>query len=196
MTSPMPRSASSPRLPYVPDPPADERVREAFDRLRRHWPGAPVLNLYRLLGWSPGLIGPWLAFAQALRFRTAVPPRLRELMIVRSGQLLDAPYEWQHHQVAALAEGVTPAQIDALAQWPSSCLFDAGERAVLALAEETALGPGASEATVRELQAHFTVEQVAELVIIAGFYAGVGRIVNSLDVPVEPGFESMLPRER
>jgi 4-carboxymuconolactone decarboxylase len=32
-------------------------------------------------------------------------------------------------------------------------------------------------------------------VIIAGFYAAVGRIVNSFDIELEPGYESLTPRD-
>lgn len=188
-------SAPSPRLPFVPENPGDPRVQEIFDRLRQRWQGAPVLHLYRLLGWAPGLVGPWQEFAHALRFRVSAPARLRELMVVRSGQLMEAEYEWKHHWVAALDEGVSLEKLQALDHWRGSELFDAEERAVLALAEDTATTKGASEPTMTELKARFPTEQVAELVITACFYTGVSRIINSLAVPPEPGFESMVPRD-
>ncbi|MGH8766245.1 MAG: carboxymuconolactone decarboxylase family protein [Burkholderiales bacterium] len=186
---------SAPRLPYVPEQPQDPRVGEVFARLRKQWQGAPVLNLYRLLGWAPGLVGPWLEFGRALRFQVSASAKLRELLVVRSGQLLDAEYEWKHHWVAAKDAGVTDEKLHALSDWKASALFDAEERAVLALADETAQGRGASEETLRVLKSLFPNEQVVELVIVAGFYAGVARIVNSLSVPIESGFESMVPRQ-
>ena len=183
------------RLPFVPEDPDDPRVKEVFERLRRRWQGAPVLHLYRLLAWAPGLLAPWMDFAHALRFKTATPAALRELMIVRSGLLQEAEYEWKHHWAAALEEGVSENKLQALADWRTSGLFDDVERAVISLAEDTALGRGASEETMNALKSRLPNEQVAELVIIAGFYAAVGRIVNSFAVPLEPGFESMTPRD-
>lgn len=183
------------RIPYVPDPAPSAAVQEVFERLRRRWQGAPVLNLYRLLGWSPGLVGPWLDFSSALRFKLAISPQLRELMIVRSGQLLGADYEWKHHWAIALEEGVPEQKLQALPAWQTSGLFDDAERAVLALADDTAHGAGASEATMRALAAHFPKDEVMEFVVTAGFYAGVARIINSLQVPLEPGFEAMTPRD-
>ena len=183
------------RLPFVPEEPDDPRVQEVFDRLRRRWQGAPVLHLYRLIGWAPGLLGPWMDFAHAMRFKTAAPAALRELMVVRSGLLLGAEYEWKHHWVAAREEGVSEEKLHALDQWRTSDLFDAAERAVLALADDTAHGAGASQETMDALKALLPNEQVVELVMIAGFYAGVARVVNSLGVPIEPGFETMAPRD-
>jgi len=184
-----------PRIPYVSDSPDDPQVRAAFDRLRQRWQGAPVLNLYRLVGWAPGLVGPWLDWSSALRFKVEAPAGLREIMVVRSGQLLGADYEWKHHWVLAREAGVAEDKLQALADWQGSALFNADERAVLALADDTALGKGASEATMRELAMRFPNRQVVELVVTASFYAGVSRIINSLAVPIEPGFESMSPRD-
>lgn len=183
------------RLPFVPEDPDDPVVKETFDRLRRRWQGAPVLHLYRLIGWAPGLLTPWMDFAHAMRFKTQAPAPLRELMVVRSGQLLGAEYEWKHHWVAALEEGVPEEKLHALQQWRTSDLYSDVERAVLALADETALGTGASEATINDMKAHLPLQQLTELVMMAGFYCGVARVVNSLDVPIEPGFESMAPRD-
>lgn len=183
------------RIPYVPEQPDDPRVRDVFERLRKRWQGAPVLNLYRLIGWAPGLLGPWMDFAHAMRFKTATPAALRELMVVRQGQLLRAEYEWKHHWVAAREEGVPESQLQALDDWSASTLFSATERAVLALAEDMGAGQGASQHTMDALTACLPNEQVVELVMISGFYAGVGRVINSLGVQIEPGFETMIPRD-
>jgi 4-carboxymuconolactone decarboxylase len=183
------------RLPFVSEEPADPVVRDVFERLRRRWKGAPVLHLYRLIAWAPGLLPPWMDFGHAMRFKTAAPAGLRELMVVRSGRLLRAEYEWQHHWAAALEEGVSEEKLLALDDWRASSLFDAAERAVLALADDTAVGTGASEETMRNLQQHLSTQQVAEMVVMACYYSCVGRVVNSLGVPLEPGFESMTPRD-
>lgn len=183
------------RIPYVPGVPADPRVQAVFERLRQRWQGAPVLNLYRLIGWAPGLVGPWLEFSSALRFRVTTPAHLRELMIVRSGQVLGAEYEWKHHWTIAREAGVPEEKLHALAAWRTSALFDPAERALLALADETAAGSGASDSTMRELASRYSNEEVVEFVMTAGFYAGVARIINSLAVPLEADHESMTPRD-
>lgn len=187
--------ASGPRIPYVPEAPDDPRVRAVFERQRRRWQGAPVLNLYRVLGWAPEVVSAWLEFSSALRFRVTTPAALRELMIVRSGQLVGAEYEWRHHWTIALEAGVPESKLRGLAGWRASDAYDDDERALLALADDTALGNGATEATMRELAARFTHEAVVEYVVTAGFYAGVGRILNSFAVPLEPDHGSMTPRD-
>lgn len=183
------------RLPFVSEEPEDPRVRDVFERMRKRWQGAPVLHLYRLIGWAPGLLDAWMGFGHALRFKTVTPAALRELMVVRSGQVQDCEYEWKHHWAAALEEGVPEQKLLALSGWRTSALFDDIERAAIALAEDTAAGTGATKQTMSALRAHLPNEQVVELVIIASYYCCVGRVANSLGVPLEAGFETMTPRD-
>ncbi|NYT26157.1 carboxymuconolactone decarboxylase family protein [Alcaligenaceae bacterium] len=183
------------RLPFVPENPDDPRVKAVFDQLQERWKDAPILHLYRLIGWAPGLLAPWMGFAHAIRFKTVVPAALREIMVVRSGMLLGAEYEWKHHWVAALEEGVPEEKLLALNEWRNSSLYSDAERAVLALADDTAHGTGASQETMDALKALLTTEQLTELVIMAGFYSGVARVINSLGVPLEAGYESMMPQD-
>ncbi len=94
-----------------------------------------------MLGTAPELFRGWLDFAWPLRLNAKTPRLLRELMILRGAQLSGTAYEWAHHLPMATEAGVSEAQIDALANWRDSDLFDADARAVLQLAEEVTRGP-------------------------------------------------------
>jgi len=94
-----------------------------------------VLHLYQMLLHSPPLAEGWLAYLTAVRHKLTIGGALRELIIMRVAQLNGAPYEADQHQPIALQEGVTPAQLDALASWAGADCFDATERAVLRLTD-------------------------------------------------------------
>ena len=47
------------------------------------------------------------------------------------GRILDAAYELNQHRPLGLACGIGAAQIDAMAEWRTSGLFDARQRALL-----------------------------------------------------------------
>ena len=94
-----------------------------------------VLHLYQMLLHSPPLAEGWLAYLTAVRHRLGIGGALREMIIVRVAQLNGAPYEADQHKPIALKEGVTPAQLDALASWELAGCFDATERAVLRLTD-------------------------------------------------------------
>ena len=63
------------RLPMVDPDSRDPVLQPVFERLKKRW--GTVLNLYRVLGWSPPLVKAWGAFAWSLRFELGVSRRLR-----------------------------------------------------------------------------------------------------------------------
>src|SRR6185369_13025763 len=95
-------------------------------RLEALW-GTPP-NLYRALANHPALVAAWTEFSKMLRHDTRTPRALRELVILRGGQLMGSEYEWAQHLPMARKAGVTEAQIEALAGWRSSKIFSDKEK--------------------------------------------------------------------
>jgi len=185
-----------PRVPLLPDHPEDPTAKALFDQVRAaRGPDFHMPHLYRVLGTAPEMFRAWLDFAWPLRLNAKTSRPLRELLILRGAQVAGTGYEWAHHLPMAIAAGVSDAQINALANWRASDLFDACERAVLQLAEEVTRGPSASEATVVQLKAcGFDDAAVVELVLTASFYVCVSRFLQTMDVELEPGYEEYLAR--
>jgi len=178
------------RLQMVSTEPEDPALRQMFDEVRAR--GIALPNLYRVLGNAPPLLRAWLDFAWPLRLQAKTPRGLRELLILRGAQLSGARYEWVHHVAMARSAGVTQAQIDALAGWEHSALFDAREQAVLRLAEEVTRGPGAEPACIEALrQQAFSDADIVELTLTASFYVCVARLLQSLDVELEEGLKDV-----
>lgn len=94
-----------------------------------------VLHLYQMLLHSPPLAEGWLNYLTAVRQKLSLSGALRELVIMRVAVLNGAPYEALQHAPIALQEGLTQAQLDALAEWQGSPLFNDTERAVLRLTD-------------------------------------------------------------
>jgi alkylhydroperoxidase family enzyme len=185
-----------PRVPLLPEHPEDPAAKALFEQVRAaRGPDFHMPYLYRVLGTAPEMFRGWLDFAWPLRLKAKTSRPLRELLILRGAQVAGTAYEWAHHVPMAKAAGVSDAQIDALANWPGSDLFDANERAVLQLAEEVTRGPSASEATVVQLKAcGFDDAAVVELVLTASFYVCVSRFLQTMHIELEPGYEAHLAR--
>ena len=171
------------RLQMVSTDPADPAIKQMFDEVRAR--GIALPNVYRVLGLAPPLLRAWLDFAWPLRLEAKTPRPIRELLILRGAQVSGARYEWVHHTAMARSAGVTQAQIDALAAWEQSALFDAREQAVLRLADEVTRGPGASAACIDALKQHFSAAEIVELTLTASFYVCVARFLQSMDVELE-----------
>jgi len=160
-------------------------------RLEELW-GKPV-NLYRALGNHPALVAAWTEFANAIRHDSRTPRALRELMILRVGQMERSEYEWAQHLRMARKAGVREAQIAALAAWRDSPEFDAREKAALLLTEAMVRCQVPDE-VAREVKRHFDDAQYVELTLTAGFYAMVVRMLESLRVELDDDIRDYSPR--
>src|SRR5215470_14033923 len=90
-----------------------------------------LLNVYKLLLHSPPLAETWLDHVGAVRWKTALSGRLRELLVIRIAHVNGIGYVLaQHVPALALAEGVSVAECDALKDWRKAS-FSAAERAAL-----------------------------------------------------------------
>ena len=177
------------RLPLLGLEPADEITAAVFETFRQE--GRDPIALYRVLAHSPPMLRAYAGLARGLRYDAATPRALRELMILRTAQLTGSDYEWAHHRAMAAANGVPDEQVDALAAWRSSTLFDGRERAALRCAEEIH-DVALSDEAFAELEHELGPPATIELVLLAAFYEAVARLIQALGLEVEPAYQAYL----
>jgi alkylhydroperoxidase family enzyme len=176
--------------PTPPEPWAGDRSVLSLPRLegdlgrRVAGLGARQVNLYRSLAHTPDLLDAWIDWAWALREKCSTPRSLRELMILRTAVVMRSGYEWHQHVVMAEQAGVSREQVEAIAAWQTSELYSEPERAALMLTDAMLTGQ-VPDAVHDELARHFTEPERVELVLTAGFYAMVPRVLDACRVPVE-----------
>ncbi len=160
-------------------------------RLEKLWGSPP--NLYRALANHPQLIAAWTEFSKMLRYDTRTPRALRELVILRGGQLMRSEYEWAQHLPMARKAGVREAQINALAEWCTSKEFDEREKAALAIADAVTQGRVTDE-VYKQAMKHFDHHDYVELSAVAAFYAMVGRMLDAMGVPLDVDVANYQPK--
>ena len=141
-----------------------------------------VLHLYQMLLHSPPLAEGWLGYLTKVRQQLDLSGALRELVIMRVAQLNGAPYEADQHAPIALQEGVTPAQLAALASWREATVFSDEQRAALELCDtmtKTVQVPAAVIAAVRQ---HLGERRTVELVATIAAYNMVSRFLEALHI--------------
>jgi 4-carboxymuconolactone decarboxylase len=149
--------------------------------------GGQLLNVYKLLLNSPVLAGTWFEHVSAVRWRTELDGLTRELVIIRIGYLTRVKYVLaQHVPTYALQEGLTLEQCDALADWTSSPLFDDRQRAILAYTDVMSRDVQVPDAVFDALRPYFSDQQVVELTVLIGTYNMHTRVLQALDIPLEP----------
>lgn len=148
--------------------------------------GGRLLNVYKLLLNSPVLAESWFQHVSAVRWQTELDGLTRELVIIRIGHLTRVQYVLaQHVPTYAVQEGLTVEQCDALADWQSSPLFDARQRAILAYVDAMTLDIQVTDAVFDALRPHFTEQQIVELSVLIGTYNMHTRVLQALDIPLE-----------
>ena len=146
-----------------------------------------LLNVYKLLLHSPALAQTWFDHNGAVRWKTQLTGRLREILIIRIAHLNGVDYVLaQHVPELALAEGLSIAECDALADWRATGLFDARERAALDYAEAMTLTTSVSDDVFAALRRHFSDREIVELSVLIGTYIMHNRVMKALAIDLEP----------
>jgi alkylhydroperoxidase family enzyme len=128
-----------------------------------------------------------------LLFRSTVPVRLRELLIMRTGWNTAAEFEWSQHWSVAERAGVDMQAVLAVRNWHSSDVFDASERAALAAADDVVENGAITSETWRELGRHYDESELLEITGVIATWHYVSVLVRSLQVPLDDGMTSWPP---
>lgn len=172
------------RLPPLPEDQWDDRTREALagllPRSRRNADGAgPALaTLVR----HPDLAEAFLAFSTHLLLRSTLPPRVRELAILRVAHRRGCAYEWVHHVEIAAKAGLSEDEIQAAGRGEATGDLD---RAVLDAVDELEDGSNLSDRTWATLGAHLDEHQRMDLVFTVGGYGLLAMAFNTFGVEPE-----------
>ncbi len=170
------------RLPY---PDADRPELAALvGRIKRER-GGRVLNLYRMLLHSPPLAEGWLGFLTSVRQQGVLAGRYRELAILRIAVINGARYEFVAHVPFALKEGLTQAQLDALAADRSPDGLTDADRAVLDYAEAMTRAVRVPDDVFARARARFSERELVELTVTVAAYNCVSRFLEALQVDHE-----------
>jgi len=193
---PLPKLAglpTSPRLttPRVKPVPLSELTGERLEMVKVRIRDGKLPNLYGTLINHPKLYGPRAGFGAYIQRESLVPPKTRELLIMRTGYLVKAEYEWAHHDPIAREAGLTSADIARITKGPSAPEWNEEYRSVLQAADELRRETFISDATWKTLAKYYSKEQMIEIVYTVGAYAMTGVAINSLGIQVEDGYPRM-----
>jgi 4-carboxymuconolactone decarboxylase len=155
--------------------PEQRRAVEEFRTLRGVEPFGPFVELLA----SPELMTRVSALGEYLRYRSALPPRLSEFVILITAAHWQQQFEWDIHAPIAAKAGVPQAVIDAIwAHIPPQDL-DAEQQALydlcIALHQERAVSQPLRERTQALLGEQGTIDAIA----ICGYYALLAMVLNS-----------------
>jgi len=122
------------RISFLEKEQAAPQMKERFQKMEEN--SFRILNLYKVMAHCPEVGLNFLRLGNAILFKGTVPANLRELAILRVGNIYQAKYELTQHIPIALRTGLKQEQIDDLPNWESSGNYSLQERAVLRYTDE------------------------------------------------------------
>jgi alkylhydroperoxidase family enzyme len=171
-------------LPLEPS----EWTPEVRQWLDRSGSGRPVAAVYRTYARHLAMDQPRTLVSEHIRQTSTLPPRTRELLIMRIGLLCRSEYEWAAHAPAGRRAGMTDADVQRVIAGP-----DAGGRAdegaLLRAVDELYRDDVVSDATWKALSTTLDSRQLLDVLITAGGYRMVSMALNTFGVQLEPGAE-------
>jgi 4-carboxymuconolactone decarboxylase len=172
------------RVPPLPADQWDDAVDRALAVMLPKERRTPE-NASNILGTfvnHPDLTKEFLKFNVHLLFNSTLPPRLRELAILRVAHRTDSKYEWVQHVKMGLREGLTHDDIAGVQRGEAADAFD---RTVLAAVDELLATYELSDATWSALGERFDKRQRMDFVFTIGCYVTVSMALKTFGVELE-----------
>jgi 4-carboxymuconolactone decarboxylase len=178
-----------PRVPVI----AKERRTPAQEKMLS---GRPDYNVFKTLAHDPELFERWSGLGQYLLNASTLPPRDREIIILRMGWLCQAPYEWsQHARIAKASANMTDAEVRAIAAGAAAPSLSGFDRTLIRMTDELRYDTEISDATWAALRARYSVEQTIDAIYTAGQYQLVSMALNSLGVQLDQELQERIPSD-
>lgn len=166
------------RLQPLPAEQWDEATQQALSAMR----GADTNNALSTLAHHPKLAKAFLRFNVHLLTSSTLPPRIRELAILRVAHRRQCAYEWSHHFRMAKEEGITEDQIAAVQRGEALDEFD---QAVITGVDELDEKSEMSDHTWAALGERLTDQQRMDFVFTVGCYALLAMAFNTFGIQPE-----------
>ena len=149
-------------------------------------PDGKPLNIFGTLAHHPALLKRFNVLGGLFLSKGTLPEREREIVILRVGWNCRAVYEFGQHTIIAKRVGLSEAEIAALIRKPDSYAWRTADAVLIAMADELCDDDCVSDKTWQDLVARWDEAQLAELVMVAGFYRMVSGFLNSTGVQLDP----------
>ncbi len=113
-------------------------------------------------------------------FKGQLPPRERELAVLRIGWLMRAPYEWGEHVDIGLRYGLTHEEIERIIEGADAPGWGEHDSAILRGVEQLLCNQYVADETWAVLAKSWSEPQLIEFLMMAGQYVATALVQNSL----------------
>ena len=162
---------------------AQKKAIEEFRTARSAEISGPFVPLLR----SPEVLGRARAMGDYLRYRSALPPRLSEFVILMTARAWTQNYEWNAHEPLARQAGLQVAVIKAIADGRRPDNMADDEEILFSFCDELRRNQSVSDATYARAVTKFGEQGVIDTVGLVGYYTLIAMVLNTARTPLPGG---------
>jgi 4-carboxymuconolactone decarboxylase len=185
-------AAAQDRMPPIPADKLTPEQKLAVDDYKKAR-GGEVSGPWAVLTRSPELMSRTRMLSDYLRFKSTLPPRLSEFVILMTARVWGQNYEWNAHHPLALKGGLNAEVAKAVAEGRRPAPMAEDETIVYDLIQELLRNRTVSDATYARAVAKFGEQGVVDAVSISGYYTMIGMLLNTARTPLAGGAAAPLP---
>lgn len=180
------RADAQDRMPPIPADKLTEAQKQAvaeFKAARSADISGPFVPLLR----SPELMSRARAVGDYVRYKSALPPRLSEFVILMTARRWTQQYEWNAHQSLALQGGLRADIVQAIADGRRPDRMAADEDVVYTFCDELARTQSVSDGTYARAVAALGEQGVIDTIGLTGYYTMLAMVLNTARTPLPAG---------
>jgi 4-carboxymuconolactone decarboxylase len=184
-------AAAQDRMPPIPADKltdAQKKAIEEFKAARSADVSGPFVPLLR----SPEVMTRARAMGDYLRFRSSLPPRLSEFVILLTARKWTQQYEWNAHAPLAVKGGLKESIVKAIAEGRQLEGLAEDESIVFGLFDEIQKNQAISDATYAKAVGKIGEQGIIDVMGITGYYTLLAMVMNTARTPLPDGARPQL----
>ncbi|MFW9878587.1 MAG: carboxymuconolactone decarboxylase family protein [Candidatus Thorarchaeota archaeon] len=182
-------SLYKPRIPPLEESKWDDDARNLIEGWRKLNNRKDVINILATMANYSKLYNRWRVFGNHVLYKSSLPLREKEILILRTGWLCNSKYEWAQHAFIAKRAGLSEEEILRIKKGPDAEGWSYFESTLLRAADELYVDSFISDSTWEELAKKYNTQQLMDVIFTVGQYYTTAIALNSLGIQLEEGME-------
>jgi 4-carboxymuconolactone decarboxylase len=174
------------RMPEIPADKMTPAQKKAADEVVAAR-GGPLSGPFMALLRSPEVMLGAKGMGDYLRFKTVLPPKLREFVILIVARQWTQRYEWHSHTDLAMKAGLKEEIVKALAEGRRPAGMSEDEETVYDFCTELHDNHSVSDSTYAKALVKFGEQGIIDMVGVNGYYTFLSMVMNVARTPEPPG---------
>lgn len=142
------------------------------------------MNFSNVVVRSPDLYQAFVPLIKKVVSDTALPPRDRQVLCLRTLTLGNDVYEVTHHELISKSAGLNEVEIAAMRAGTGDALTDF-DKVLVAAAEQLVRDQHIDDATWAALAERYSQVQLMEVVVLVGAYLTMAMVTRNYEIPLE-----------